>query len=180
MDGNEKSERSWWQTLPGILTAIAAIITAITGLIVALYQAGLFEPRSRGGAGESTPRVYKSPQGPAPTLEETPIGETPPRGDFEGEQLGKMYEILNPDPKRLAVSNGRLLIVAAPIGEGQVPKNLVLQRQRFADDFTATIRVTMQVTQGNSVGLWYWVDSKNNLFLGVNGWRGVLWTSEGR
>src|SRR5207247_2669430 len=102
------------------------------------------------------------------------------RDDFEREQLGKMYEILNPDPKRLEVSNGWVHIVAVPIGEGHVPRNLVLLQQRFPDDFTATIRVTMQVTEGNSVGLWYWVDSKNNLFLGVNGWRGVLWTSEGR
>jgi hypothetical protein len=38
----------------------------------------------------------------------------------------------------------------------------------------------MQVTEGNSVGLWYWVDSKNNLFLGVHGWSGILFTSEGR
>lgn len=35
--------QSWWQTLPGILTAIAAIITAIAGLVVALYQAGFFQ-----------------------------------------------------------------------------------------------------------------------------------------
>jgi hypothetical protein len=32
------SERSWWQTLPGMLTAAAALISAITGLIVALHQ----------------------------------------------------------------------------------------------------------------------------------------------
>jgi hypothetical protein len=34
--------QSWWQTLPGILTAAAAIITAITGLVVALHQVGFF------------------------------------------------------------------------------------------------------------------------------------------
>jgi hypothetical protein len=170
MDESEKAERSWWQTLPGILTAIAGIITAITGLIVALHQTELFE------SSISTP---KPTQSPLPKNEETPVGETPFPGHFEDEQLGKMYEILNPDPKRRAVTNGRLHIVAASTGEGQVPKNLVLLQQRFPDDFTATIRVTMQVTEGNLVGLWYWVDSKNNLMLGVHGWRGVLW-SEGR
>lgn len=41
MGENQKPE-SFWQTVPGILTAIAAIITAGTGLIVALYQAGVF------------------------------------------------------------------------------------------------------------------------------------------
>lgn len=31
----------FWQTVPGILTAFAAIITAVAGLLLALYQAGL-------------------------------------------------------------------------------------------------------------------------------------------
>ena len=39
-----KSEpKGWWQTLPGLLTAAAGIITAITGLLVALHQTGLFD-----------------------------------------------------------------------------------------------------------------------------------------
>ncbi|WP_139283163.1 hypothetical protein [Raineyella antarctica] len=33
MGGDEK-QASWWTTLPGILTAIAAIITAVTGLVL--------------------------------------------------------------------------------------------------------------------------------------------------
>lgn len=32
-------EKSFWSTLPGILTALAAVITAIAGLVGALYQA---------------------------------------------------------------------------------------------------------------------------------------------
>jgi hypothetical protein len=36
--GPETKPTSWWQTLPGILTAIAAVITALTGLIVALNR----------------------------------------------------------------------------------------------------------------------------------------------
>jgi len=33
-----KESKSWWQTILGILTAMAGLITAITGLIVALCQ----------------------------------------------------------------------------------------------------------------------------------------------
>jgi hypothetical protein len=33
----------WWQTVPGILTATAAIVTAVTGLIAALNQTGVFD-----------------------------------------------------------------------------------------------------------------------------------------
>jgi hypothetical protein len=40
MEEGEKSVGSWWQTIPGVLTAIAGIITAVTGLIVVLHQIG--------------------------------------------------------------------------------------------------------------------------------------------
>jgi hypothetical protein len=33
---------NWWQTLPGLVTAAAALITAVAGAIVGLYQAGIF------------------------------------------------------------------------------------------------------------------------------------------
>lgn len=39
----EPKSQSWWQTLPGIFTAMAGIITAIAGLVAALYQAGFFQ-----------------------------------------------------------------------------------------------------------------------------------------
>ena len=34
----DEGRRSWWQTLPGMLTAAAALISAITGLVVAAQQ----------------------------------------------------------------------------------------------------------------------------------------------
>ena len=34
---------NWWQTLPGLVTATAALITAVAGAIVGLYQAGIFK-----------------------------------------------------------------------------------------------------------------------------------------
>jgi hypothetical protein len=43
----ESHPRVWWHTIPGILTAIAAVITAVTGLIVVLQQAGVFEKETR-------------------------------------------------------------------------------------------------------------------------------------
>ena len=43
----EPPSRSGWQTMPGMLTAVAGVITAITGLIVALHQIGV------GGGGDS-------------------------------------------------------------------------------------------------------------------------------
>ena len=42
MEENLKPQK-WWQTVPGVLTATAAIITAVTGLIIALHQGRVFD-----------------------------------------------------------------------------------------------------------------------------------------
>jgi hypothetical protein len=39
----EPRSKSWWLTLPGVLTAIAGIITAVTGLMVTLHQMEVFQ-----------------------------------------------------------------------------------------------------------------------------------------
>ena len=40
---NQEQPKSWWQTVPGILTGLAAVITATAGLIVALQQVGILD-----------------------------------------------------------------------------------------------------------------------------------------
>jgi hypothetical protein len=41
---DEEKSKSWWYTLPGVLTGAAAVVTALAGLVVALKQTGLFGP----------------------------------------------------------------------------------------------------------------------------------------
>lgn len=67
-------KKSFWTTLPGILTGLAGLITAIGGLIVVLYSQGLIGPRD--------PRDHKpgrevisQPEKPSPT---TPSGPSKP------------------------------------------------------------------------------------------------------
>lgn len=36
---------NWWKTLPGVMTAMAALVAAIGGLLLALHQIGLSPPR---------------------------------------------------------------------------------------------------------------------------------------
>ena len=59
---------SWWATLPGIVTGLAALVTAIAGLIGALHQTGLiggrFATEARQGEGAAT-RAPQSPSWPA-------------------------------------------------------------------------------------------------------------------
>ncbi len=51
MSAEEKKPQAWWQTLPGILTATATFITAVTGLLVVLYQSGVFEEKPQSNEG---------------------------------------------------------------------------------------------------------------------------------
>ncbi|MDX2043514.1 MAG: hypothetical protein SF097_20015 [Acidobacteriota bacterium] len=63
MAGEPPKSQSWWQTLPGILTAVAAIITASTGLIVALNNVGALSGESKPDS--PTPTVVLSAAAPA-------------------------------------------------------------------------------------------------------------------
>lgn len=57
MDEPVAPARSWWATLPGILTALAAIITAVGGLLAVLGQQGVLGSKasSTSGAGLVAP-----------------------------------------------------------------------------------------------------------------------------
>ncbi|MDP9696658.1 UNVERIFIED_ORG: hypothetical protein J2X79_004241 [Arthrobacter globiformis] len=39
----DEKPTNWWATLPGLLTAAAAVITAVTGLLLGLGQLGVFD-----------------------------------------------------------------------------------------------------------------------------------------
>ena len=47
---NDPDSKGWWQTLPGLLTAGAAVITAVSGLLLALHQTGIFDRNSHAPA----------------------------------------------------------------------------------------------------------------------------------
>jgi hypothetical protein len=59
---------SWWQTLPGVLTALAGVITAVSGLVALLYQNGVLghkgdaatATQASAGASISTPTPPKA------------------------------------------------------------------------------------------------------------------------
>jgi hypothetical protein len=63
--GEDQRPLSWWQTVPGILTAVAALITAITGLLLALHQVGLIGAWKSAQKGSTTSNTSDAePAGP--------------------------------------------------------------------------------------------------------------------
>lgn len=49
----EGSSQSWWQTLPGVITATGSLLTAVTALVVTLHQVGVFGKRDEAGKKET-------------------------------------------------------------------------------------------------------------------------------
>lgn len=73
---DEKSSQGWWTSLPGVLTASAAAITAIGGLIAVIGQQGLFHKSA-----PETPAVVASAPvvapSPANTVAAKDVAATP-------------------------------------------------------------------------------------------------------
>jgi hypothetical protein len=70
---DEERSKSWWHTLPGVITGLTATITAVAGLIVAIKQTGWFGP--------DTPPVVTAPSSPTPTTLPSPVAPTAPIQD---------------------------------------------------------------------------------------------------
>lgn len=71
---------SWWTTVPGLLTAAAAVITAASGLVAVLAQNGIIGRNER-AAIDATGRAGVAAKGPGAATPEkqTPAGPAPER-----------------------------------------------------------------------------------------------------
>ncbi len=80
----EKGGGSWWSTLPGVLTGIAAVVTAVSGLLVAAHQAGLLG--GRWASAPAPPALGGAAPGPRPvvqpSIDRTPAGQPLRLGDL--------------------------------------------------------------------------------------------------
>lgn len=105
----EASEhKSWWVTLPGILTQLAALITALTGLVAALYQTGFIGHRET------------RPANAIPTDRAAPEPTTPDRADIP-DAAPSAAAPAPPDKGTFAISIGDTLSDGVPaIGSGKI------------------------------------------------------------
>lgn len=61
---SEPQKPNWWQTLPGVLTALAATITALSGLAAILFQNGVFGAKAEAKAGNPPITQVTTTDGP--------------------------------------------------------------------------------------------------------------------
>lgn len=96
------------------------------------------------------------PPAPAPAPDPNPGDDIIFEDHFEREELGELYELMDPDPERFALVDGQVLSVAT-----QPRKNAVVLRQPIAGDFVATIKVTFEVGKDNFAKFSYSFDKQN-------------------
>lgn len=76
---DDQHKPGWWQTAPGLMTAVAAMIAAVTGLITGLNQAGLLDrtpPAPVAQAPAQPPREESGAVSPKPSPAPAPARES--------------------------------------------------------------------------------------------------------
>jgi hypothetical protein len=132
----ELRRQTWWHTVPGFLTAAAAIITAATGLILALQQTGMF---STGGRTDSPAINKESAAAAAIPQVETPNTAADPTKSLAGAQAIEM-----PDGNSVTLSYAGSYrfryTVQSALRESMSPSQHLLRFQvRVLTDFPAGV-----------------------------------------
>lgn len=120
MPDSERSQ-SWWSTLPGILTAVAGVVSAVAALVVALNQSGVFDrketpPAKSVKSQEPPPAPPKALLEPARPPADAPKAErpkSPPRGDAGAPSPPALVAV--PDVLRLSLDGA-----SSRLGEAQL------------------------------------------------------------
>ena len=87
-DTKKSTSQSWWLTLPGLLTGVAAVITAVTGLVIGLHQIGALSSTEQ--ASPEKPEAAVTTQNnsrPSPASSDTPTSQTPSGDDASQQSL---------------------------------------------------------------------------------------------
>lgn len=138
---SEQKAGSWWHTLPGILTATAAVITAVTGLVVALFQlgaltrgperplqtAGGVPASSQSARGAGTPVQHPSPQPEGLAGRQALALPTP--AEFRAREV--VYRILSIELVPYSSENRALHLSVRMTNLGRYDEPLGYDRSRF-------------------------------------------------
>jgi len=89
-------EKSFFSTLPGIITALAGLVTAIAGLIVALSQSGFIGSRGKEetkpeAVAPSQPVAARTPEAPKKPVAPQPVAEPPKASVVGNPEMGTGY-----------------------------------------------------------------------------------------
>jgi hypothetical protein len=147
----ESKSSNWWQTLPGVLTAIAGIITGIAGLVAALHQAGMLPIPKQ--SSEPPASVTSSPRSPKVESQTSP---TPSKTDSP----------TSANPQSMALADGMEATLQTSVEGNAVYKVLSARLEpRNADDLS--LKLIIRCTTNGRYGVNFWNQSFRLLIDGV-------------
>ncbi len=164
-------DKHWWQTVPGFLKAIAALITAIGGFIAVMYQVGYL-----GG-----PKRQAAPIQPSKEVSHSQNMPGSPSGryffdDFSTPMLRSEWTVLEADNKRweIEANSQKLLIITQKGTLSESGKNLknqfILNLNLPEDDYEVIVKASIQIqSQHNAMSIALFQDDDNFLELGYSG-----------
>ncbi|WP_295951387.1 hypothetical protein [Rhodoferax sp.] len=129
MDEDPKS-KSWWNTLPGVLTAVAAVIAAVTALVSTLHQTGWI--------GAKAPTSLSTATGTA--VASTPTSTPPP----------------NPTPAAPATPGSIALPAQTTFSYGKLSYQILSARVAHPTPDTLSLRFTIRMTSDDQYEANFW------------------------
>jgi hypothetical protein len=133
---------NWWQTTPGLLTGIAALITALTGLLIALHQTGVIGGRAPNAAAGAPAVPGSAAPAPETRKDHSPPAAAPPAA-ARASPAAPIIEL--PLPHAVTVGSvfvARFTVVSAAVE----PRN--------AETWLVTFGVRMHNEARNAVNFW--------------------------
>jgi hypothetical protein len=133
-DGKAKG---WWHTLPGVITAVTATVTALTGLVVAINQTGWFGARTP--ASVSRPAPAAVPAGPTASASPAPA---PPSGTSAASPPGSRRAVGLPAMRDYRLGDTTFTLLQAEVSP------------RTSEKDELRLRVRMMNHQGYDTNFW--------------------------
>jgi hypothetical protein len=131
--------KSWWQTLPGVLTAFAAVITAVTGLIVAV-------------------RPFRSPAESRPPIEDSGSGAS--SGVTTAASTVSNTGDATPGPSKAAAQAVRLPSPSqVKLAHGDIVIDLLRARLEPYNATTRSLALRVRLTNNGNYGVNFWTAS---------------------
>ena len=122
----DQVDRSWWQTLPGMLTAAAALISAVTGLVVAVQQLR-GNDHSSSGESSSVAQTNTSPTGNG-SVSSSGAGNTSPTEAATAARVGF------PSGRSVRIGEASYRVLAARAGAANPGELMLALRVRMTND----------------------------------------------
>lgn len=137
---DEQKSQKWWQTAPGLLSATAGLITAATGMIVALHQTGFFD-KDNGHAPQAPSGSLAQPK----TIQSVAAPDTLPKTTSSSQSEVAAYPIAHAAETEVRLGNAIYKILAIQLDRYNVEK--------------LSLRLTVRMTNNDHYPVNFWDES---------------------